>query len=74
MIACAYCDRPLICDRCQVEYLPPSQEQYEALSHREDAVICPGCNQVLVCHWCKSPYGGVPDAEAEAEAAQDVRG
>jgi hypothetical protein len=29
---------------------------------------------VLVCHWCKSPYGGVPDAEAEAEAAQDVRG
>ena len=58
MVACAYCEHPLICDGCQAEYLPPSQTAYDALSHREDAVICPVCEQLLVCHWCKTPYDG----------------
>ena len=36
MVACAYCEQPLICDGCQADYRPPSQEHYEALSRRED--------------------------------------
>jgi hypothetical protein len=20
--------------------------------------VCPGCGEVLVCHWCKTPYDG----------------
>ena len=58
MVACAYCERPLICDACRADYVPPSPEHYEALSRREDEVLCPACEQVLVCHWCKTPYEG----------------
>jgi uncharacterized CHY-type Zn-finger protein len=61
MIACAYCEHPLVCDGCQTEYLPPTQEHYEALSRREDVIICPECKQILTCHWCKTPYDGAPD-------------
>jgi hypothetical protein len=68
MVACAYCEQTLICDGCQAEYLPSSQEAYEALSRREDVVTCPQCEQVLVCHWCKTPYDGtVEDEGREAE-------
>ena len=65
MVACAYCEHPLICDNCQAEYLPPSQEHYEALSRREDAVTCPECNRVLTCHWCKTPYDGALDEDGD---------
>jgi hypothetical protein len=61
MLSCAYCEHPLICDTCQTEYLPPTPEQYEALSRGEDAITCPACEQVLVCHWCKTPYDGESD-------------
>jgi hypothetical protein len=64
MISCAYCDHELICDTCQVEYRPPSQEHYEALSHGEDVILCPDCERVLVCHWCKTPYDGTVGDEA----------
>jgi hypothetical protein len=67
MVACAYCEQPLICDSCRVEYSPPTQEQYEALSHREDLVFCPRCEQVLVCHWCKTPYDGATEDESAEE-------
>ena len=67
MVACAYCEQPLICDQCRAEYAPPTQEQYEGLSHREDAVICPHCEQVLVCHWCKAPYDGAAEDEQGEE-------
>jgi hypothetical protein len=65
MVACAYCEQPLICDHCGAEYTPPTQEHYEALSHREDAVLCPNCEQVLVCHWCKTPYDGAAEEGVE---------
>ena len=58
---CAYCERPLICDACQVEFRPTDPEQYEALSTRTEAVACPGCGQTLVCHWCKTQYDGPTD-------------
>jgi hypothetical protein len=61
MTPCAYCDRPLTCDACQTEYVPPSLEHYEALSRPEVALICPECGAGLVCRWCKTPYDGVPD-------------
>ena len=32
MFACAYCEHPLICDSCQKEYLPPSQQHYRSPS------------------------------------------
>jgi hypothetical protein len=68
MVACAYCEHPLICDNCQGEYVPPSQEQYEALSHREEPVTCPHCEKLLVCHWCKEPYEAAgEDGPEEAE-------
>jgi hypothetical protein len=65
MVACAYCERPLICDGCQAEYTPPSPELYEALSEAEEVILCPVCEQVLVCHWCKTPYDGGADEEGE---------
>ncbi len=63
MVACAYCERPLICDGCQKEYVPPTPEAYEALSTVEEAILCPDCEEVLVCHWCKTPYDGSVEAE-----------
>jgi hypothetical protein len=67
MFSCAYCEHPLTCDSCQAEYLPPSQQQYEALSRGEDVITCPTCQQVLVCHWCKTPYDGTTEAGTDEE-------
>ncbi len=61
MVPCAYCERPLICDGCRADYLPPSQSHYEALSRPEVPLFCPGCGAALVCHWCKTPYDGSGD-------------
>jgi hypothetical protein len=65
MVACVYCQRPLICETCQTEYAPPTQEAYEALMRPELPVICPECEAIVVCHWCKTPYDG-------GEAAEEV--
>jgi hypothetical protein len=65
MVACAYCDRVLICDACQAEYRPADQEQYEALSRSEDIILCPECESMLVCHWCKTPYDGASEGAGE---------
>jgi RNase P subunit RPR2 len=66
MIDCAYCERPLICESCRTPYMPPTQEQYEALSHPDVAVGCPECGTVLVCHWCKASYDGLEEKNLEA--------
>ena len=58
MFACAYCERPLTCDLCRAEYVPPSAEHFAALSRAEDVILCPACEAVLVCRWCKTPYDG----------------
>ena len=63
MIACAYCERTLICEACGADYLPPSQEAYQALSNLDATITCPGCGAVLVCHWCKTPYDGIAGAD-----------
>ncbi len=63
MIACSYCDRPLLCAECQAEYVPPSQAHYEALSRPEVRLECPACEAVLVCHWCKAAYDGLADQD-----------
>ena len=55
---CVYCDRPLICDKCDTEFEPTTPEQYEALSRTEVPVVCPSCEAILVCHWCHFPYDG----------------
>ena len=57
MVTCAYCNHPLICESCNQNYVPPSQDHYEALSRPEVSLDCPECNALLVCHWCKTPYG-----------------
>ncbi len=59
MVACAYCERTLVCEACGATYLPPSAEAYQALSRPDAAVTCPGCGSVVVCHWCKTPYDGM---------------
>ena len=61
MIRCAYCDRPLLCEACGAEYLPPTEEHYRALSQPDMLLTCQACGEVLVCHWCKTPYGGGDD-------------
>lgn len=58
---CSYCERPLICKECGLEFEPRDQEQYEALSRPEEPLICQGCDAVLICHWCKTPYDGEGD-------------
>ena len=65
-IPCAYCERPLVCEACGEDYLPSSREAYQALSRVEVAVVCPGCEAMLVCHWCKTPYGEADGDEPES--------
>jgi len=65
MVVCAYCEHPLVCDRCQAEYLPPSEEHYQALSRSEVSLTCPECKEILTCHWCKTPYDGGLDEDPE---------
>ena len=55
---CAYCEHPLLCRSCEVEFEPVDQAQYEAIAQAETPVICPACEAVLVCKWCKTPYDG----------------
>jgi hypothetical protein len=55
----------LTCDNCRTEYRPPDPEVYEALSREDVLLSCPECGEVLVCHWCKTPYDGVGEAPAE---------
>ena len=57
-LVCSYCDRPLNCEGCGLEFEPLDQAQYEALSRPEVPLICPGCDAVLVCRWCRVPYDG----------------
>ena len=61
MIQCAYCEKPLVCDACGAEYVPPSPEHYQALSRPEVPLDCPVCEAVLICHWCRTPYDGDPE-------------
>lgn len=63
MVPCAYCEKPLICENCRAEYVPPSEEHYRALSQPDSVLMCPICEEVLVCHWCKTPYGGELDED-----------
>jgi hypothetical protein len=63
MIACVYCQNPLICEACQTEYAPPTREAYEALMRIEVPVICPECEAIVVCHWCKTAYNGSGEEE-----------
>ena len=64
MIVCAYCEKPLSCDSCRADYVPPTQDHYQALSHRDVLLVCPVCEAVLVCHWCKTPYDGLLEDES----------
>jgi hypothetical protein len=68
VVACAYCERPLICEACQTPYQPPSSEAYEALSQPEKALSCQSCGAVLVCHWCKTPYDALSEGESNGDA------
>ncbi len=61
---CSYCARNLICESCQAPYEPPTREAYEALFEREVSIVCPACEVVLSCHWCKTPYLGVESDDA----------
>jgi RNase P subunit RPR2 len=65
MIHCAYCEKPLICDDCLTEYVPPSEEHYRALSQPDILLKCPRCGEILTCHWCKTPYDGVSEEEPD---------
>ena len=67
-MTCAYCDRPLTCEACGVDYRPPDAEHYHALSQADTPITCPECESLLVCHWCKTPYDGVPPGEQPDEA------
>ncbi len=57
-------DNPLTCDTCRVDYVPPTQDHYQALSHPDVLLVCPECKAVLVCHWCKTPYDGLVEDES----------
>jgi hypothetical protein len=57
---CAYCEQPLVCDACGAAFEPADAAQYEAVGSGEEAVSCPTCEALLVCHWCKTPYDGRP--------------
>jgi hypothetical protein len=71
MIDCTFCERPLICDRCQAQYAPATLAEYKALSRSELSVKCSSCKSVLICRWCKTPYDGFVDGEAERPFGTD---
>ena len=60
---CVYCDKPLECDACGEPYSPKGLGEYQALSRPEVPIGCPGCGEVLTCHWCKTPYDGDGDED-----------
>ena len=69
MVACAYCERPLICDSCQDPYAPPRRSNTKRSPGPRIVITCPRCGQVLVCHWCKTPYDGEAEEETEARGS-----
>jgi RNase P subunit RPR2 len=73
MIDCAYCGKPLICEKCQAVYIPPTEDHYQALSQPDILLDCPGCGAILVCHWCKTPYDGLCDGGDSSHPAQGGR-
>ena len=60
---CAYCERPLVCESCGANYVPPDPEAYRAIATPGVEVRCPACGEVLVCHWCGTPYVGEDEDE-----------
>jgi hypothetical protein len=74
MAACAYCERPLICDQCGADYVPPTEESYQALSQADVLLTCTECGAVLVCHWCKTPYDGLAGDEAGSTGSPGAGG
>jgi hypothetical protein len=72
MVACAYCEKSLVCENCRAEYLPPTEEHYLALSQPDALLSCPDCGEILICHWCKTPYDGSDEegTDAAGEAKQ----
>ncbi len=60
---CVYCERPLICNACDIEFEPQGRDQYEAMSRPEVPILCPSCEEVVVCRWCRTAYDaeGVED-------------
>ena len=66
MVTCAYCEKPLVCDKCRADYIPPSEEAYQALSRPEMLLACTECGAVLICHWCKTPYDGSAAAATDS--------
>lgn len=68
MSVCAYCERPLECDVCRSVYRPADSEAYRLLSQGDEPIVCPGCAQILVCHWCKTPYDGQGRATESGDA------
>ncbi len=72
MVACAYCERTLVCEACGAEYIPPSAEAYQALSRSDAAIACPGCGSVVVCHWCKTPYDGMAGDDEATDGPSSI--
>ncbi len=58
MVDCAFCEKPLTCESCGATYQPPDLDAYQALSYPEQPITCSSCGELLVCHWCKTPYSG----------------
>ncbi len=70
MVVCAYCEKPLICDGCGADYVPPTQDHYRALSQPDTLITCTDCGETLVCHWCKTPYDGAGEDGAGASDSE----
>ena len=65
---CAFCENPLICDACGAEFVAATPELFDAISRCEETVLCPACEALLVCHWCKTPYGAASQDDHEQES------
>jgi len=64
---CAFCENPLICEACGAEFVATTPELYDAISRCDETVPCPACEALLVCHWCKTPYGADPQGDHDKE-------
>ena len=65
MLKCSFCEEPLVCASCKKPMRPRGSEAHAAVYQPDMEVLCPECQQVLVCRACGFVYGEPGGEETE---------
>jgi hypothetical protein len=66
---CSFCEETLACAACKQPVTPRSGEAYAAVYQPDMEVLCPECQEVLVCRSCGFVYGEQPEEEEATPGA-----